>query len=144
MANYECVVRTNYFHVKDEERFRALMDVVSAGNLEFWEKKDEKGSPTFAFGSDGTIYGISNITEGSKCEADEEFCDEFLYQLKDLVADSEAVIIMEAGHEKLKYVTGTATVITSRAVVYIDLDKAACESARGLLDNPDYDPVMCY
>lgn len=144
MANYECVIRTNYFHVKDEDQFRALMDVVSADSLEFWEKKDENGSPVFAFGSIGPVYGIPHLIEGGESEADEESYDELLYQLKDLVAEGEAVIIMEAGHEKLKYVTGTATVITSRAVVYIDLDKAACESARGLLDNPDYDPVMCY
>lgn len=26
MANYECTVRTNYFHVKDEEAFRKLVE----------------------------------------------------------------------------------------------------------------------
>ena len=28
MANYECVSRTNYFHVKDAELFREFMDTV--------------------------------------------------------------------------------------------------------------------
>lgn len=144
MANYECVIRTNYFHLKDRDRFRALMDVVSAGNLEFWEKKDENGSPEFAFGCFGPVYGIPHHVEGGEYEADEESYDEFLYQLKDLVADDEAVIIMEAGHEKLQYVSGNATIVTSGAVEYVDLERAALQLAKQLLDAPDYDPAMCY
>ena len=144
MANYECVIRTNYFRVKDEERFRALVDVVSAGNLEFWENKDENAFPVFAFGSFGAVSGIPHLGEGGEYEADEESYDEFLYQLKDLVAEDEAVIIMEAGHEKLNYASGNATVVTCRTVEYVDLEKTALKLCRKLLHDPDYDPAMCY
>ena len=144
MANYECVIRTNYFHVKDRDRFRALMDVVTAGNLESWEKDDGNGSSVFAFGSYGTVYGIPHLVEGGEYGVDEESYDEFLYQLKDLVAEDEAVIIMEAGHEKLRYVSGNATIVTSKTVEYIDLEQAALKLCRKLLHDPDYDPAMCY
>ena len=66
MANYECVIRTNYFHVKDEDQFRALMDVVSADSLEFWEKKDENGSPVFPVRS-RRLSGILCGFEGKNC-----------------------------------------------------------------------------
>ena len=144
MANYECVIRTNYFHVKDEDQFQALMDVVSADSLEFWEKKDENGSPVFAFGSIGPVYGIPHLIEGGESEADEESYDELLYQLKDLVAEGEAVIIMEAGHEKLRYVSGNATIVTSETVDYVNLERAALKLARELLGASDYTPEMCY
>lgn len=40
MANYECTVRTNYFHVKDEEAFRKLVEgIVSEYGIKLFEKK---------------------------------------------------------------------------------------------------------
>lgn len=143
MANYECVIRTNYFHVKDPERFRTLLDVVSAGNLEFWEKKDENGFPVFAFGSYGTVYGIPHLMNGWKYRADEESYDEFLYQLKDLIAEDEAVVIMEAGHEKLRYVSSNATIVTGKTIECVDLERAALKLVREILDAPDYATEMC-
>lgn len=40
MANYLCSVRTNYFHVKDEDEFRELMSRVygSEDNIDLWQK----------------------------------------------------------------------------------------------------------
>lgn len=42
MANYLCSVRTNYFHVKDEDEFRELMSRVygSEDNIDLWQKTD--------------------------------------------------------------------------------------------------------
>lgn len=50
MANYECVSRTNYFHVKDAETFREFMDSVIADDLHLWEEKDNDNNTVFAFG----------------------------------------------------------------------------------------------
>lgn len=38
MANYECVLRSNYFHVKDEEGFRLFMNTVSGDDMNLWEE----------------------------------------------------------------------------------------------------------
>ena len=63
MSNYYGVVRTNYFHVKDEEQFRALM-AKTAGDedgIELWDdRKDENGNQMFGFGVYGCISGILN------------------------------------------------------------------------------------
>lgn len=42
MANYNCVVRTNYFHVKDMGTFMDLMNrtIGSEDKVELWEETD--------------------------------------------------------------------------------------------------------
>ena len=63
MSNYYGVVRTNYFHVKDEEQFRALM-AKTAGDedgIELWDDViDGDGNLMFSFGVYGGISGILN------------------------------------------------------------------------------------
>ena len=65
MANYQCAVRTNYFHVQDPELFRQFMARVygTEGSVELWEDKDANGRPIFAFGSYGGISGLRDVWE---------------------------------------------------------------------------------
>lgn len=46
MANYCCAIRTNYFHVKDPEAFKAFMDTVYASEdeIKMWEEVDQTTS----------------------------------------------------------------------------------------------------
>ena len=63
MSNYYGVVRTNYFHVKDEEQFRALMAkaIGDEDGIELWDdEKDRNGSQVFGFGVYGGISGVLN------------------------------------------------------------------------------------
>ena len=59
MANYQCAIRTNYFHVQVPELFRQFMARVygTEGSVELWEDKDTNGQPVFAFGSYGVTAG---------------------------------------------------------------------------------------
>lgn len=101
MANYESVTRSNYFHVKDEDAFSKFMDTVSGDDMHCWSDKDEDGNTLHAFGCDGSIYGVPNGAE------DNDF-DLFLSELQKHIAPEDAVILMQSGHEKLRYVTGFA------------------------------------
>lgn len=114
MANYESVTRSNYFHVKDED-----------------------GNTLHAFGCDGSIYGVPNGAE------DNDF-DLFLSELQKHIAPEDAVILMQSGHEKLRYVTGFATVITSGGIETISIDELAISKAREMLKNIEYSPKMDY
>lgn len=60
MANYTCAVRTNYFHVKDEEAFRTFAEKLycNEGDIEVWEDKDKSGKTVFGFGCCNTFCGI--------------------------------------------------------------------------------------
>ena len=76
MSNYYGVVRTNYFHVKDEEQFRTIM-AKTAGDedgIELWDDvKDADGKQMFGFGVYGGISGIQNDDD----EYDDESYDRF-------------------------------------------------------------------
>ena len=143
MANYECTVRTNYFHVKDEEAFRKLMEgIVSEYGIELFEKNDPEGEKLFGFGSYGSLYGICKDSEEDDDEYDEE---EVLYQkLQSCVAKDDAVIILTAGNENLRYVTGDAVCITHDKIEYLDLTLLAMEKAAEMLNNPLYSTVCEY
>lgn len=148
MANYYSAVRTNYFHVKDEQAFRDFMKTV-VGNEEavsVWSGKDADGNTTFGFGCYNGIAGIK--TEAQEGEEDQWWpdydYDAFLNALSKHVADDDAIIIFESGNEKLRYVVGQAVVITSHAVELIDMWQAACEQAADMLGNPEWKTVCDY
>lgn len=143
MANYECTVRTNYFHVKDEDAFRKLMEgIVSEYGIELFEKNDPEGEKLFGFGSFSSLYGICKDSEEDDDEYDEE---EVLYQkLQSCVAEDDAVIILTAGNEHLRYVTGDAVCITHDKIEYLDLTCLAVAKAAEMLNNPLYSTVCEY
>lgn len=137
MANYVSTTRTNYFHVKDVEAFRAFMDNGSGDNLKLWDEKDDKGDTVFAFGCEGSIYGIQNEDENDNY-------DLFIENLQEYIADNDAVILTETGHEKLRYVSGYSAIITGSDIQHVNLDDMALSKAREMLGNPGFSTQMDY
>lgn len=137
MANYECVSRTNYFHVKDAELFRKFMDTVIADDIHLWEEKDSNSNIVFAFGCEGTIYGIPDENGNSSLNL-------FFEELQKHITDNDAVIFTEAGHEKLRYVAGYASIITGTDIQHVNLDDMALSKAREMLGNPGFSTQMDY
>lgn len=149
MANYCCAVRTNYFHVKDPEAFRKFMKKVVAceDNVSVWEEKDNAGNTVFGFGCYSSILGV--LVHEEECDEDDYDYDdydfnEFVYGLSELVADDDAIIILESGNEKLRYVTGSALVITSTDNEYMEIDVMAAQRASELLKNPVWKTKVSY
>lgn len=132
MANYNCVVRTNYFHVKDVEAFKRMMDQVvgSEDEVSLWEENDQEENPIFAFGCYGGIAGLPNESDD---EIDDDSYNRFTDELQKCVAENDAVIIMESGHEKIRYVTGSAFIITSNATKYLDVETLALEATKKMV-----------
>lgn len=146
MANYVCTVRTNYFHVKDAETFRAVMEKVqgSEDNIKLWEEKDPDGNPVFGFGCDGGIAGIPEVDEDGEEEITDNSYDNFLFELQNAVAENDAIIITEVGHEKQRYVVGTAVIITQQEIACISITDLALQKAREMLNNPLFKSRMDY
>ena len=146
MANYCCTIRTNYFHVKDEEKFRALMNRAYGyeDNIEFWEKRDANGNTVFGFGVYGGISGLRNSGADEDDDYDESSYDEFLDGLQECVADDDAIIILEAGNEKMRYIIGAATIITSSNRAYLDIEDLAKQKASEFLCNPSWQTQCTY
>lgn len=139
MANYCCAVRTNYFHVKDPEAFREFMKTVTASEdrIYVWESKDNGGKTVFGFGCYSTILGVES--EGGDTDY-----DEFVNTLAELVAEDDAIIIIESGNEKLRYLVGSATIITGQDIEYLEIDTIAAESAAAMLKNKSWKTKMWY
>ena len=142
MANYNGTIRTNYFSVKDPAALHELISSVSAEDeIQLFEQKQDDGSVKFGFGCYGSIYGIPAQNEEEECEED---LDCFYDALQQLLCEGDAIIIVEAGHEKLRYVVGCCTVITSSDIRGADLHGDALALAKRMLGNPDYQTQMDY
>ena len=151
MANYYSTVRTNYFHVKDAEKFRGVMRRVcgSEDTVELWEETDVDGGLVFGFGTYGGISGILPASESASEDdaysyLDDCSYDDFLDALQECVAESDAIIILESGSEKMRYVVGAATVITSKEIRYLDITDLAVKAASEMLGNPNWVTVCDY
>lgn len=144
MANYCCTIRTNYFHVKDEAAFRKMMEQVYGceDSVDLWEEKDANGNTVFGFGVYGGISGLRDPEDED--EDDDTAYDRFIDRLQQVVADDDAIIIVEAGNEKLRYVVGSATIITSEGYQYTDIETIAVQKAREALGNDGWDTKLCY
>lgn len=146
MANYCCTYRTNYFKVKDNEKFKEFMTHVYAEDLEVFHKKDENGNELYGFGGYGGISGYFN-NENEYEDSDEAWdnaYDNFIDGLAKQVAEDDAILLFEVGNEKLRYVVGSVVVITSKAYAYRDITDVGVEIAKQMLNNPNYNTQCTY
>ena len=146
MATYCCAYRTNYFKVKDNEKFKEFMTHVYAEDLEVFHKKDENGNELYGFGGYGGISGYfnnKNEYEDSD-EAWDNAYDNFIDGLAKQVAEDDAVLLFEVGNEKLRYVVGSVAVITSKGYEDRDITDVGVEMAKQMLNNPNYDTQCAY
>ena len=140
MANYNCTIRTNYFHVKDNEKFEEFMTHVYGEGLEVFHSADSNGNKVYGFGGYGGIAGYFNKEEDyeDNDEAWDNAYDNFIDGLVTHVTEDDAILIFESGNEKLRYVVGSVAVITSKGYEYRDIRDVGMEMARQMLNNPDY------
>lgn len=147
MANYECAVRTNYFRVKDEEKFLEVMSHVYANEdtVDVWRLEEAPGDVLFGFGCYSGISGyFSNNDEDTfESEEDEAYC-RFLTELQKCVAEDDAILIFEVGNERLRYVGGDVTVITCKQHVARSLEYVGKEVAQKLLKNKNWQTRSTY
>lgn len=142
MANYYATIRTNYFSVKDEVKFREIVDSCSAEDtVHLFEVEQPNGSKLFGFGCYGSIYGIP---PGEDEDDDDNNLDAFYDALQEVLPEDEAIIITEIGNEKLRYLIGCCTVITHNGIQFIDVRDKAVGLARTMLQNDAYQTKMDY
>ena len=140
MANYYCTTRTNYFRVVNEDAFVEFMDHVLAfeDQINVWTMTDSDGNKLYGFGCYSGIMGyFENPDDHTDDEYDHAF-EEFVEGLSEHIAEGDAAIIFEIGNEKLRYVSGYATIVTKYDVETIDLTVSAAKEAAKLLKNPDW------
>lgn len=122
------------------------MTHVYAEDLEMFSKVDSNGNKLYGFGGYGGISGYFNNEDDyeNDDEARDSAYDNFIDGLMKLVAEDDAVLMFEVGAEKLRYVVGSVTVITSRGYLYKDIESVGIEIATLMLDNYDYTTQCSY
>lgn len=95
----------------------------------------------FGFGCYGGIAGIGDTDDD---DLEETAFDRFLEKLQQCVAEDDAVIILEAGNEKMRYVIGTALILTNKACEYLDIAELAEKRAAELLAIPSWKTKLTY
>lgn len=100
MANWFGVWRTNYFHVRDEVVFTDWVATVPGVELIV----DNEGRSGLMDAGDGDIPSY-------RPDDDSEF--DFVEELGKQLAENEVAIIMCAGWEKMRYLTGYAEAVHS-------------------------------
>lgn len=140
MANYYAFIRTNYFSVTDEEAFRKLIASVSAEDeVSVFEEKQPDGRKKFGFGLCGSIYGLHENGDD-----EEPSIGALESALQRLLVPGDAIIIIEIGYEKLRYLIGISTIITQADIRYIDLRDRSLKAAKRMLKNPKFQTQMEY
>ena len=143
MANYNATTRTNYFSVKNEVRLREIIESVIGDDDVVLFEQETDGSKKYGFGCYGAIHGIAESNTDDDYDA--EYDLNALYKaLQGVLCEDDAIILMEAGSEKLRYVAGLCTVITHNDVRFIDMRDVVLEKAREMLSDPTYSTQLEY
>ena len=147
MADYYCKIRTNYFSVTDEEKFKKIIaSCRAADTIEIFDEKQKDGSVKYGFFCDGSIHGLPD-TEDETLESEDEYdsdedydynYDAFCEALQAILPDNDAILITEIGNEKMRYLVGDCTIITRKDIKVITLRDEAMTLARKMLKNPNY------
>lgn len=149
MANYYGMTRSNYFHVTDAERLKAIISATHCDedHLEVWSKTDEQGNEMYAFGGYSSIIGLPASFTNEQEEEDEDFdvmYDALVDELQKILVDGDAIIITEIGNEKLRYFNAYAYIITKHDCEFVELRNHSIETACRMLGNPKWDTRMEY
>ena len=78
-----------------------------------------------------------DLPEAWEADSDADY-DAFLNGLQKHVAESDAVIIMESGHEKLRYVTGYVCLVTGDEIESFSMTDLAVSKAAEMLRIPEF------
>ena len=128
MGNYASAERTNFFHVKDEERFRkTFQEAFESDDFHLWEEKDAEGNTVFAFGGQSKFYSTIDHNYGYH---------RFISFLQESVARDDVIVFMKVESEVTKdvpSVMGDVILVTSNDTQRINLAHMAWEHAQEML-----------
>lgn len=133
--------RSNFFAVNDEEEFLFLLGTIvfdgEEPNLEF---KEIDGVTKYRISGIGNQIGVvsDDWPDGDDCEDEPDF-DLFLSTLQRLLADGEAVILVDYVDDSYSYMVGNAIVITKEKIFAEDgIDDILVAYAREKLRDPNW------
>ena len=108
MANFNCFTTSNYFKVKDLDKFKEELEQMDGTDL------FEYNNNTICVATYGDLYSYT--------KDDEEYSyNDYLNFIQKHIEDEEKVFISSVGHEKLRYLAADCTIVTKNVIKYHDL-----------------------
>lgn len=139
MSNYIEAIRSNEFKIKQgsKEQLEKILNNLSGEDVYTDIIEREDGT----YGWLGCYGGLIGLDIEKYFADNEELIEEYqdaeynamVDELQKIIDENSALILIDAGHEKLRYVGGGALIITSETSKYIDLSKMASETAQKLI-----------
>ena len=129
MADYHGYITTNNFQVTSEQELRDLVSRIDCEDEIEISSCTKKGKTYYYLCACGNFYGLigDNDSKG-------------LYkEFQKILPDGEVLALIEIGHEKLRYVKGSTTVITNKTYQSKSLHNIATKMARTITNNPAYE-----
>lgn len=78
-------------------------------------------------------YEIHTCNEESDVILDDDCMLEFYQELQKILPDQEAMILMEVGNEKLRYVVGLATIVTNKEIRFVNMEDVALKTVKSMI-----------
>lgn len=133
MANWYGQTRTNYFKVKDEERYQELYGrLMGEEAVEDFTVKKSDGEHWHAFGSYSDICFYERGEDGT-IDYDNDQVDMYTFykEIAKILQDDSVFVITCTGAEKLRYLTGyCAVVFPDGTIVEETLDGFAIKTVK--------------
>jgi hypothetical protein len=109
MANFIATARSNYFRIKDRAAFEAWLNTVCYQELSILAKDDDP----LRVGLNATHGDCSGFAINYEDENGEE--QNLLEGLAQHLADGEVAVLIEAGSERCRYISGYAVAVMADA-----------------------------
>ena len=74
---------------------------------------------------------------------DDDCMLEFYQALQKILPDQEAMILMEVGNEKLRYVVGLVTIVTNKEIRFVNMNDVALKTVKSMIGE-DFTTQMDY
>ena len=112
MANYYSVGRTNYFLVKDLEKFRQEINEIasSSGEIEIWDDESGENPNKVGLGFPDGIPNFMYNDDGEDVELN------WVSIIGSHLEDDWVCVMQEIGSEKLRYLTGCSIAFNNKGV----------------------------
>lgn len=88
-------------------------------------------------------YEIRTCDEKSYVVISDNCMFGFYQELQKILPDQEAMILMEVGNEKLKYVVGLATIVTNKEIRFVSMEDVALKTVKSMIGE-DFTTQMDY
>jgi hypothetical protein len=116
--------------MKDDDAFLNWAGTIPDSEIITQESEEHGTLYGFLFGTLGDSGGIPN----HRYVDDQDYDLDIYKEIQEHLATGWSITFMEAGAEKLRYITGAAAVVTPKEIEHYDLHRWVSETLNGLGD----------